>query len=129
MGIGKNIRTFRILANMTQEELAEKMGYKSKTTINKIEKEVNSMPIERVRKFAEVLGTSPSVLLGEEDSVRYVLQQQMDRTDDRSPTLIELQTIAETMNEAGLLRLLAYAKDIEDKYRKGDEDATPEKKV
>ena len=30
MGVGNNIRTFRMIAGMTQEELAEKTGYKSR---------------------------------------------------------------------------------------------------
>lgn len=62
--IGKNIQIARKKAGLTQEELAIKMGYKSKSTINKIELGVNDIPQSKIAKFAEVLGTSPSVLMG-----------------------------------------------------------------
>ena len=62
--IGENIRKKRIELGMTQEELANCVGYSSKTTINKIEQGVNDVPQNKIVKFAEVLGTKPSVLMG-----------------------------------------------------------------
>lgn len=62
--IGKNIAKRRIELGLTQEELAKKMGYKSKTSINKIEKGINDIPQTKIVKFAEVLRTSPSYLMG-----------------------------------------------------------------
>ncbi len=62
--IGKNIRTARISIGMTQEELASRMGYKSKSTINKIELGKNDIPQSKIKKFAEVLDTTPSALMG-----------------------------------------------------------------
>ena len=41
--IGKKIAQRRKELNMTQEELARKMGYKSKSTINKIELGINDV--------------------------------------------------------------------------------------
>jgi transcriptional regulator with XRE-family HTH domain len=49
---------------MTQEELANRVGYSSKTTINKIEQGVNDVPQNKIVKFADCLKTSPSVLMG-----------------------------------------------------------------
>ena len=62
--IGKNIMIRRKAIGMTQEELATKMGYKSKSTINKIENGTNDIPQSKVVKFAEVLGTSVAYLMG-----------------------------------------------------------------
>lgn len=62
--IGKNIMEKRKELNMTQEELAKKLGYKSKSTINKIENGTNDIPQSKIVKFAEVLGTTPSALMG-----------------------------------------------------------------
>ena len=42
--IGNNIKARRTALKMTQEELAAKMGYKSKSTINKIELGINDIP-------------------------------------------------------------------------------------
>ena len=65
--IGDNIRNRRIELNMTQEELASKMGYKSKSTINKIELGKNDIPQSKIVQFAQVLNTTPKALMGWEE--------------------------------------------------------------
>lgn len=65
--IGKNIKLRREELGMTQEDLATKMGYKSRSTINKIELGINDIPQSKIVKFAEVLKTKPSCLMGWED--------------------------------------------------------------
>lgn len=62
--IGKNIKDRRLELGLTQEELATKMGYKSKSAINKIELGVNDVSQSKVVKFAEVLRTTPAHLMG-----------------------------------------------------------------
>lgn len=47
--IGQRIKQRRIELGMTQEELAHKMGYASKTTINKIENGIN--PVMQIIHF------------------------------------------------------------------------------
>lgn len=61
--IGQRIKERRLELGFTQEELAEKMGYKSKSTINKIELGINDVSQSKVVKFAEVLNTTPSDLM------------------------------------------------------------------
>lgn len=62
--VGNNICQIRKRLGMTQEELAKKMGYKSKSTINKIELGINDIPQNKILKFANVLGTTPAYLMG-----------------------------------------------------------------
>ena len=62
--VGENISLIRKSLGWTQEELARKMGYKSKSTINKIELGINDIPQGRILRFAEVLGTTPAHLMG-----------------------------------------------------------------
>ena len=62
--VGENILLIRKRLGWTQEELAIKMGYKSKSTINKIELGINDIPQSKIVKFAEVLGTTPAHLRG-----------------------------------------------------------------
>ena len=52
----------------TQEELAAKLGYKSKTTIAKIENGTNDIVQSKVVAFASVLNTTPAYLMGWEES-------------------------------------------------------------
>lgn len=61
--IGQRIKSRRLELNMTQDELAKKVGYKSRTSINKIELS-RSLPLSKVEKMANALETSPSYLMG-----------------------------------------------------------------
>ena len=62
--IGNNISRIRKEMGMTQEELAKMMGYKSKSTINKIELGINDIPQSKIVQFASILGTTPAELMG-----------------------------------------------------------------
>lgn len=62
--IGLRIKTRRNDLGLTQEELAQRMGYKSKSTINKIEKCLNDVSQSNVVKFANVLQTTEAYLMG-----------------------------------------------------------------
>lgn len=64
MTTGQRIKSLRIALGMTQEELAAKCGYKSKTTINKIETSINGISMDKVQKIALVLECDPSYLMG-----------------------------------------------------------------
>lgn len=65
--IGKNIMDRRKEIGMTQEELAQKMGYKSKSSINKIELGKSDIPQSKIKLFAEALDTTPGNLMGWEE--------------------------------------------------------------
>ena len=62
--VGNNIFNRRKSLGLTQESLAKMMGYKSKSTINKIEMGINDIPQSKISKFAEVLETTPAQLMG-----------------------------------------------------------------
>jgi transcriptional regulator with XRE-family HTH domain len=62
--IGERIYTARKAKEWTQEELAHKMGYKSKSTINKIEIGINDIPQSKIAKFADILGVTIPYLMG-----------------------------------------------------------------
>lgn len=61
--IGERIKRRRIELKLTQEELASKMGYKSKSTINKIELGINDIPQSKIVQFSEVLDTTIAYLM------------------------------------------------------------------
>lgn len=65
--IGQRIKQRRQEMNFTQEELASKMGYKSKSTINKIELGINDIPQSKIAQFAKALNTTVAYLMGWEE--------------------------------------------------------------
>ena len=67
MDIGNKIRERRIELGMTQEELARAAGYKSKSSINKIEVDGRGLPQNKIVDIARALRVTPSYLMGWED--------------------------------------------------------------
>ena len=62
--IGKRIKERREELGLTQEELATRLGYKSKSTINKIEMGINDINQSKIEAFANALHTTPAHLMG-----------------------------------------------------------------
>ena len=63
-GIGQRIRKRREELNMSQDELARLMGYKSRSSINKIELEKTDVAGAKIDEFAKALRTTSSYLMG-----------------------------------------------------------------
>lgn len=61
------IRFYRKLRGISQEALADKLGYKSFTTIQKWEDGTSSPPIGTVKKVAEILGVTIEELTSDDD--------------------------------------------------------------
>ena len=67
--VGTRIKNLRKKLNLTQEELAQKSGYTSRSSINKVEKGLVDLPRSKIIEIAEALHTTPGYLMGwEEDS-------------------------------------------------------------
>ena len=65
--IGERIKRLRISQKLTQDELAIRSGYTSRSSINKIEKGLVDLPRSKIVDIANALGTTPSYLMGWED--------------------------------------------------------------
>lgn len=63
--IGQRIKQRREFLGISQQELADRVGYKSRSSINKIELGINDVGQKALQKIAEALGTTSGVLLGE----------------------------------------------------------------
>lgn len=65
--VGERIRQRRTDLGMTQEDLAKRLGYGSRTAITKIESSDRGLPQKKIKQIAEVLKTTPSYLMGWDD--------------------------------------------------------------
>ena len=63
MSIGTNIKKRRYELRMSQKELADAMGYKTHSTIAKIETGENDVSQKKLQRFAAVLDTTPEALI------------------------------------------------------------------
>lgn len=66
MDVGNRIKMRRKELGLSQEELARKLGYKSRSTVNKIEKGVNEITQSKILAFAKALDTSVNYLMGDD---------------------------------------------------------------
>ena len=102
MKIGEKIMLRRKQLNLTQEELASRMGYKSKSTINKIELGINDIPQSKVVKFAEVLHTDIAYLMNWEETQK--------KNDILSDIILKMNEDAELLSMVEKLSNLGFEK-------------------
>ena len=96
--IGNNILLLRKQLGWSQEELAKKMGYKSKSTINKIELGINDIPQSKISRFAEVLETTPAQLMGWEEQ-KNISTNELPLTDGEKMLLDLFNQVPEESQE------------------------------
>lgn len=82
MTIGERIKQRREELHMSQEDLARMVGYKSRSSINKIEM-ARDLPSRKIKIMAMALSTTPDSLLGWDDD-------QIPRQDDITTEALKL---------------------------------------
>ena len=63
MSVGTNIKKRRFELRMTQQDLADALGYKTRSTIAKIESGDNDVTQKKLQRFADVLDTTVEALV------------------------------------------------------------------
>jgi transcriptional regulator with XRE-family HTH domain len=123
--IGERIRNRREQLNMSQDELAKKIGYKSRSSINKFETSRN-LPLDKVELVAKALDCPPSYLMGwtddelPSDNVQAYLIREMykhftpEQLDDPAlaKQIIEFMDFVTRLDTKGRDALLAFAKTL-----------------
>ena len=64
MTVGERIKSRRLELGLSQEELAQKMGYPGKSSVCKAETASDNITTKKIRKFAKALECSESYLMG-----------------------------------------------------------------
>lgn len=67
MDIGERIKRRREELDMSQAELARKVGYSTRSTITRIERDGNGISQDKIVAIAKALKVTPSYLMGWED--------------------------------------------------------------
>lgn len=62
--IGSRIRYRREELGLSQEELGKKLGYKSRSSINKIELDQRNLTQSKIKAIADALETTPAYIMG-----------------------------------------------------------------
>ena len=88
MSVGVNIKKRRFELRMTQQELADAMGYKTRSTIAKIESEENDVSQKKLERFARVLDTTV------EELISGYMSTALTETEPANTTKKKVNTIA-----------------------------------
>lgn len=99
MELYKRIKQRREELNMSQEDLAKLLNYKSRSSINKIEMGENDIPQSKIIAFAEALQTTPAYLMGWEGDVR-IAKRTISSTDENDAPAFQAMARASSLPAA-----------------------------
>lgn len=100
LSIGTRIKVLRLMAGMTQDELAARSGYTSRSSINKIEKGLVDLPKSKIEAIAHALGTTPLYLLfGEEDEEKQNAPEELQLSEGEEKLLKLIRLMPEEMKK------------------------------
>ena len=109
MTLGEKVKLKREELNLSQEELAEKMNYKSKTSIHKIEVGITDLPLSKVKELAAVLKTTPAYLMGWEEKTEEKENNILSQLTDEELAKLE------KFNNMSTVMFMNEGNDISDK--------------
>lgn len=105
MTIYDRIKEKRLELGLTQQDLADKVGYTGKSMVAKVEKGQVDLPTTMVQKFANALETTPSYLMGWDDELDYY---SLSKEDEKFLNLIHSLNLSEEQKQ----QVMVYAKAI-----------------
>lgn len=111
---GKNIRYLRKLKNMTQDDLAEKLGYKSFTTIQKWESGNSEPNLKKLKQLAEIFNVDIDNL------AQIDLSKENNNHNTKSNKDQKILRAFNQLNHEGQEKAISYTQDLVDsgKYKK-----------
>lgn len=123
--IGERIKTRRKELKMSQQELALLLGYKSSTSIARIESGNRELPQKKIEKIAEALHTTPEYIMGWGEKPKDELDQgahkiKITKSDgkiivfDTSAIVKAINRALENLNEPAQNKVLDYINDLKE---------------
>lgn len=100
--IAERIKKIRLERGMTQQDLADALGLKSRSSINKIEMDTYEISLEKAKKIAKALNVDPDYLIfGDEEDKREEINRLFEKLDPRKQdaVLAFLQSLIEEGEE------------------------------
>lgn len=111
MTLGDRVKLLRIQKGMTQLELAQKMGYKSKTSISHIENG-RDIPRAMVVTLAQLLDTTPAYLMGWENEKSDIVLPENNSSPTVKDGRSELHDDIDKLSESDVAFVRAYIKGL-----------------
>lgn len=101
---GAEVRRLRVEKGLSQDDLAQACGYKSRSSINKIEKGIYDLPLPKLKILAEALGIAPMYF--------FEIDVHSEKDVTLSPDEVSLVQSYRTLNEKGKEKTIEYVSDL-----------------
>ena len=88
MSVGDNIKARRMQLKMSQQDLADAMGYRTRSTIAKIESGENDVSQKKLHRFAAVLETSAEELISGKGAETVILSESADESRSKNVVIV-----------------------------------------
>ena len=115
MSIGQRIKSRREELGMSQEDLAHRIGYKSKSSINKIELDIQQLRQSKIKQIADALETTTDYIMGWSEKKNDEPKEKHDITDliknQYGSDVYELVQLYSKLNEAGKNKIMEELRD------------------
>lgn len=115
MSIGQRIKSRREELGMSQEDLAHRIGYKSKSSINKIELDIQQLRQSKIKQIADALETTTDYIMGWSEKKNDEPKEKHDVTDliknQYGSDVYELVQLYLKLNEAGKKKIMEELHD------------------
>lgn len=108
---GERVRQRRIELGLSQEELAKKLGYASRSTINKIENGTNDVVQTKVTEFANALDTTIGYLMAWDETTELFKDVLVPDINEMEKTLIKALRKADILTKQMVLKILGLDAD------------------
>lgn len=102
--IGNRIKIRREELGLSQDELARRLGYKSRSSINKIELDQRNLTQSKIKAIADALETTPSYIMGWDELDQTLDLVKLQQEVAKAKTAIDSiereygSTVADTLN-------------------------------
>ena len=103
---GERVKARRIELGLSQEELARKLGYTSRSTINKIENGTNDVVQTKVVDFAKALDTTIAYLMAWDETVSSFKDILVPDVNDMEKEVIKALRKSDRLTKQMVLRVL-----------------------
>lgn len=103
---GKRVKQRRIQLGLSQEELAKKLGYSSRSTINKIENGTNDVVQTKVVDFAKALDTTIAYLMAWDEASAVFKEQLVPDMNDTERIVIRALRNSDKLTKQMVFKIL-----------------------
>ncbi len=102
---GDNVRARRILLGLTQQQLAERIGVKSRSVINKIENEDRNITQKMIERLASALFTTPGHLL-ENTNTNTILYHNNNSLSQDEKRVLDLYNSLDDVQQKAIITMM-----------------------